>query len=74
MPGKVSHLHTGSTSLTVKQAIENARTYHANEPMRDVIIIGWDADGDLFISSSAMTRAEALFLADVGCRHARGDI
>jgi len=68
----VTHLHTGSTSLTVEQAIENARTMHKSEPLSDVLIVGYDENGDLFVSSSAMTREVATFLAMYAVDHARG--
>lgn len=70
--GGVTHLHTGSTSLTVEQSIENARTMHKSEPLTDVLIVGYDSNGDLFISSSAMNRQEATYLALLAVDHARG--
>lgn len=34
------------------------------ERVTDVLIVGYDADGDLFVRSSHMSRAEAVFLLE----------
>ena len=51
-----------STSFTPEQALESAKSNN----LSDVLIIGYDADGDLFVRSSRLTRAEALFLLEKG--------
>ena len=38
----------------------------------DVLICGYNADGELYIRSSRLTRAEALFLATKAARWAEG--
>lgn len=51
-----------STSFTPEQALESAKSV----ALTDVLIIGYDADGALFVRSSRLTRAEALFLLEKG--------
>lgn len=51
-----------STSFTPEQALESAKSV----ALTDVLIIGYDADGSLFVRSSRLTRAEALFLLEKG--------
>lgn len=51
-----------STSFTPEQALESAKSV----ALTDVLIIGYDADGSLFVRSSKLTRAEALFLLEKG--------
>ncbi len=50
-----------STNYSAKQALESA--LNSND-LTDVLIVGYDADGDLFIRSSQMTRAEAVFMTE----------
>ena len=45
-------------SYTPEQALHSA----LKADLTDVMIIGYDQDGDLFVRSSKMTRAEGLFL------------
>lgn len=49
-----------STNYTAEQALQSA----LQMPLTDVMIIGYDEDGDLFVRSSRMTRAEGLFMAE----------
>lgn len=49
-----------STTYNVEQALASAQ----QENLQDVLIIGYDAEGVLFIRSSRMTCAEAAFLAN----------
>lgn len=51
-----------STSFTPEQALESAKS----AALTDVLVIGYDADGALFVRSSRLTRAEALFLLEKG--------
>lgn len=51
-----------STSFTPEQALESAKSVE----LTDVLIIGYDADGALFVRSSRLNRAEALFLLEKG--------
>ena len=52
-----------STSFTAKQALEHALQ---SADLDDVLIIGYDKDGVLFVRSSKLTRAEAVFLLEKG--------
>ena len=54
--------------MTAKQALESAMRLDLNE----VLILGYDAEGGLKVRSSQMTRAEALYLTDLGRLHALG--
>jgi hypothetical protein len=47
-----------STNYTAKQALQSALQID----LTDVMIIGYDFEGELFIRSSKMTRAEGLFM------------
>jgi hypothetical protein len=54
---KVIHMQP-STNHTAEQALNQALKYD----LTDVMIIGYDVDGDLVVLSSKMTRAEGLFM------------
>lgn len=58
-----------NTSMTPVQALHSALA-DAENGMQDVLIIGYDAEGDLYIRSSAMTCAEAFFMANKAMRWA----
>lgn len=49
-----------STNYNAEQALNSA----LQADLTDVMIIGYDPDGDLFIRSSRMTRAEGLFMTE----------
>lgn len=49
-----------STSFTPEQALHSA----LQEDLKDVLIIGYEQSGVMFIRSSRMTCAEAAFLAE----------
>jgi hypothetical protein len=49
-----------STSYTPEQALQSA----LKEPLTDVLIIGYDDDGELFIRSSKISRMDALWMAE----------
>lgn len=49
-----------STNYNAEQALNSA----LQADLTDVMIIGYDQDGDLFIRSSRMTRAEGLFMTE----------
>jgi len=49
-----------STNYTAEQAIASA----SEMPLADVLIVGYDVDDALYVRSSRMTRAEALFLLE----------
>ena len=50
-----------TTTFTVEQALESARSLD----MADVLVIGYDRDGDLVIRSSRMDRKDALWLCEM---------
>lgn len=58
-----------STSYTPEQALDSAKQLAPT----DVLVIGYDADGDLLIRSSRMDRKDALWLLKVAERHVFGD-
>jgi hypothetical protein len=47
-----------STNYTPEQALQSALQME----LTDVMIIGYDFEGELFVRSSKMTRAEGLFM------------
>lgn len=51
-----------SAHYTTEQAIDSLD--HRRDDLTDVLVIGYDTDNDLFIRSSHMTRAEALFMLE----------
>lgn len=51
-----------SPYLNVEQAVDSLQ--HRKGDLTDVLIIGYDTDGDFFTRSSHMTRAEALWLLE----------
>ena len=57
-----------STTFTVDQALDAAKQMQLN----DVLILGYDKNDALFVRSSRMTRAEALFLVELGKIHTMG--
>jgi len=59
-----------NTNMSPVQAVHSALVDAENGDIQDVLIIGYDADGDLYIRSSKMTRAEALFMANKAMRWA----
>ena len=52
-----------STTMTAQQAIESALVDAESKHLTDVLICGYNDDGDLYIRSSRLTCAEAYFLA-----------
>ena len=57
-----------SNNMTAKQALESAMRLD----LSDVLILGYDTEGRLKVRSSQMTRAEALFLTELGRLRALG--
>ena len=58
-----------NTTMTPAQALHSALA-DAESGMQDVLIIAYDADGELYIRSSKMTCAEAFFMANKAMRWA----
>lgn len=59
-----------STTMTAEQALQSALVDAESKHLQDVLIIGYDEDGDLFIRSSRLTCAEAMFMANKAFRWA----
>jgi len=59
-----------NTTMTPAQALHSALA-DAEKGMQDVLIIAYDADGDLYIRSSKMTCSEAFFMAHKAARWAQ---
>ena len=59
-----------STTMTAQQALESALVDAKDEWLADVLICGYDANGSLYVRSSRLTCAEALFLANKAMRWA----
>lgn len=57
-------------NMTVDQALESARL----RGLADVLVVGYDREGNLVVRSSHMTRNEALWLAVKAQQHALGDL
>lgn len=53
-----------SANYTPEQALLSALEFARNDNLSDVLVIGYDGDGDLLIRSSRMTRAEGLFMTE----------
>ena len=60
-----------TTTMTAEQALESALVDAQSKHLADVLIIGYDEDGDLFIRSSRLTCAQAFFLASKAARWAQ---
>jgi hypothetical protein len=59
--------HTG---MSVPMALESAKL----ADLQDVLIVGYDQEGNLIVRSSAMSRRDALWLAVKAQQHALGDL
>ena len=51
-----------SVNYNAEQALLSALDRCKEGKLADVLIVGYDEDGDLFVRSSKMTRAEGLFM------------
>ncbi len=60
-----------TTSMTAEQALATCMTDAVDGHLKDVLIIGYDEDGDLFVRSSRLTCSEAFFLASKAARWAQ---
>ena len=63
------HNLPASTTLTPEQALASV----AMTELTDVLIVGYDVDGDLYVRSSRMDRKDALWLAEMLKRWALGE-
>lgn len=53
-----------SESFTPEQALKSALEFVRNDNLKDVLVIGYDADGVLIIRSSKMSRSDAIFILE----------
>ena len=53
-----------TTTMNAQQALESALIGAESKHLRDVLICGYDEDGDLYIRPSRLTCAEAFFMAN----------
>lgn len=53
-----------SVNFNAEQALLSALEFCRADNLQDVLVIGYDADGDLVVRSSRMTRAEAVFMVE----------
>ena len=60
-----------TTTMTAQQALASCMTDAESGHLADVLIVGYDEDGELFIRSSRLTCAEAFFLASKAARWAQ---
>ncbi len=51
-----------SVNYTAEQALLSALDFCRDCGLTDVIVLGYDTDGDLYVRSSKLTRAEGLFM------------
>ena len=63
------HNLPASTTLTPEQALASV----AMTELTDVLIVGYDVDGDLYVRSSRMDRKDALWMAEMLKRWALGE-
>jgi len=53
-----------TTTMTPKQALLSALELANNDNLQDVLVVGYDGDGDLLVRSSRMDRKDALWLSE----------
>jgi hypothetical protein len=53
-----------TTTMTAQQALESALVDAEANHLTDVLICGYDVDGNLYIRSSRLTCSEAFFMAN----------
>lgn len=58
------------TTMTAEQALQSALVDAQDNNLTDVLIMGYDKNGDLYIRSSRLPCAEALFMAQKAFRWA----
>ena len=54
-----------TTTFTTRQALLSAMEFSDNDNLQDVLIVGYDGNGELLIRSSRMDRKDALWLAEM---------
>ena len=54
-----------TTTFTPRQALLSAMEFSDNDNLQDVLIVGYDGEGELIVRSSRMDRKDALWLAEL---------
>lgn len=60
-----------TTTMTAEQALQSALVDAESNHLADVLIVGYDADGDLYVRSSRLSCSQAFFLAHKAARWAQ---
>lgn len=63
-----------AVTMTPKQALLSALVFADEDNLQDVLVIGYDGDGELLIRSSRMDRQDALWLSEQLRGYALGEI
>lgn len=63
-----------STTMTPEQALLSALEFAKNDNLQDVLIVGYDGDGELLIRSSRLDRKDALWFAEQLRNYALGTV
>ena len=53
-----------TTTMTPQQALLSALEFANNDNLKDVLVVGYDGDGELIIRSSRMDCKDALWLSE----------
>ena len=53
-----------TTTMTPQQALLSALDFANNDNLQDVLVVGYDGDGELIIRSSRIDRKDALWLSE----------
>jgi hypothetical protein len=53
-----------TTTMTPQQALLSALEFANNDNLQDVLVVGYDGDGELVIRSSRMDRKDALWISE----------
>ena len=61
-------------TMTPEQALLSALEFAKNDNMQDVLVVGYDGDGNLIVRSSRMDRKDALWLSECLRKYALGDV
>lgn len=62
-----------TVTMTPRQALLSALTFADEDNLQDVLVVGYDGDGELLIRSSRMDRKDALWLSEQLRQYALGD-
>lgn len=54
-----------TTTFTPRQALLSVMEFSDNDNLQDVLIVGYDGNGELLVRSSRMDRKDALWLSEM---------